>query len=158
MVAMAVLIRTFSSGIHAHPVSWNCAYHLRMELSRWWLFPEFDAELPLDNCTPTIVLNNPVFCSFISHYQLVYFFENSWYLKVSNFRKSSTLPHNCYWLFIQLHVQAHTHKRVRLLVLPCTLDGFIGKHFISYPQIIIQQLTNIFNIIELYVLREIATF
>ena len=26
---------------------------------RWWLFPEFGAELPLDNCTPTIILNNP---------------------------------------------------------------------------------------------------
>ena len=28
---------------------------------RWWLFPEFGAELPLNNCTPTIILNNPVF-------------------------------------------------------------------------------------------------
>jgi len=27
---------------------------------RWWLFPEFGTELPLDNCTPTIILNNPV--------------------------------------------------------------------------------------------------
>jgi len=27
----------------------------------WWLFPEFDAELPLDNCTPTIILNNPIY-------------------------------------------------------------------------------------------------
>jgi len=26
-----------------------------------WLFPEFGAELPLDNCTPTITLNNPVY-------------------------------------------------------------------------------------------------
>jgi len=25
---------------------------------RWRLFPEFVAELPLDNCTPTIILNN----------------------------------------------------------------------------------------------------
>ena len=25
---------------------------------RWWLFPEFGAELPLDNCTPTFILNN----------------------------------------------------------------------------------------------------
>jgi len=33
MVSMAVLIRTFSSVTHTHPVSWNCAYHLRMELS-----------------------------------------------------------------------------------------------------------------------------
>jgi len=27
---------------------------------RWWLFPEFGVELPLDICTPTIILNNPV--------------------------------------------------------------------------------------------------
>jgi len=27
---------------------------------RWWLFPEFGAELPLDSCTTTIILNNPV--------------------------------------------------------------------------------------------------
>ena len=26
---------------------------------RWWLFPEFCAELPLDSCTPTVILNNP---------------------------------------------------------------------------------------------------
>jgi len=28
---------------------------------RLWLFPEFGAEMPLDNCTPTIILNNPVY-------------------------------------------------------------------------------------------------
>jgi len=28
---------------------------------RWWSFTEFGAELPLDNCTPTIILNNPVY-------------------------------------------------------------------------------------------------
>jgi len=39
MVSMAILIRTFSSGIHTHPVSWNCAYHLRMELSDGGCFP-----------------------------------------------------------------------------------------------------------------------
>ena len=33
VVSMAVLISTFISGIHTHPVSWNCAYRLRMELS-----------------------------------------------------------------------------------------------------------------------------
>jgi len=27
---------------------------------RLWLFPEFGAKLPLDSCTPTIILNNPV--------------------------------------------------------------------------------------------------
>jgi len=39
MVSMTVLIRSFSSGIHTHPVSWNCAYHLRMELSVGGCFP-----------------------------------------------------------------------------------------------------------------------
>ena len=28
---------------------------------RWWLFPKFGTELPLDNCIPTIILSNPVF-------------------------------------------------------------------------------------------------
>jgi len=28
---------------------------------RWWLFPEFGAELRLDNCTQKIIFNNPVF-------------------------------------------------------------------------------------------------
>ena len=28
---------------------------------RWWLFPEFDAELQLDNFTPTVILNNLVY-------------------------------------------------------------------------------------------------
>ena len=28
---------------------------------RWWLFPEFGAELPLDNCPLTVILNNPVY-------------------------------------------------------------------------------------------------
>ena len=27
----------------------------------WWLFPEFSADSPLDNCTLTIILNNPVY-------------------------------------------------------------------------------------------------
>jgi len=27
---------------------------------RWWLFPECGAELRLDNCTPTIILDSPV--------------------------------------------------------------------------------------------------
>jgi len=39
MVSMAVLIRTFISGIHTHPVSWNCGNHLRMELSDGGCFP-----------------------------------------------------------------------------------------------------------------------
>jgi len=50
MVSMAVLIRTFSSEIHTHPVSWNCAYHLRMELSDGGCFPNL-----VRNCRWTIV-------------------------------------------------------------------------------------------------------
>jgi len=34
---------------------------------RWWLFPEFGAELRLDICTPTIILNNPVFCTYFNY-------------------------------------------------------------------------------------------
>ena len=60
MVSMAVLIRTFSCEIHTQPVYLNCAYRLRNGIVRGWLYPEFGAELPLDNCTPTIVLNNHV--------------------------------------------------------------------------------------------------
>jgi len=50
MVSMGVLIHTFSSGIHTHPVSWNCAYHLRMELSDGGCFPNL-----VWNCYWTIV-------------------------------------------------------------------------------------------------------
>jgi len=50
IVSMAVLIRTFSSGIHTHPVSWNCAYHLRVELSDGDCFPNL-----VRNCRWTIV-------------------------------------------------------------------------------------------------------
>jgi len=32
---------------------------------RWWLFPEYGAELPLDYCTPIIILNNPLYDSFV---------------------------------------------------------------------------------------------
>ena len=28
---------------------------------RWWSFPEFGVKLSLDKCTPTIILNNPVY-------------------------------------------------------------------------------------------------
>ena len=61
MVSMAVLIRTFSCGIHTHT---PCLLKLCIPPSngtvRWRLFPEFGAELSLDNCTTTIILNNPV--------------------------------------------------------------------------------------------------
>ena len=48
--SVAVLIRTFSSGIHRHPVSWNCAYHIRMELSDGGCFLNL-----VRNCRWTIV-------------------------------------------------------------------------------------------------------
>jgi len=50
MVSMAVLICTFSSGIHTYPVSWNCAYHLRIELSDCSCFPNL-----MRNCRWSIV-------------------------------------------------------------------------------------------------------
>ena len=39
---------------------------------RWWLFPELGAEFPLDNCTPTIILNNPVYFNWNSEDKKVY--------------------------------------------------------------------------------------
>ena len=50
MVSMAVLIPTISSGIHTHPVSWNRAYNLRVELSDGGCFPNL-----VRNCCWTIV-------------------------------------------------------------------------------------------------------
>ena len=50
MVSMAVLIRIFSSGINMHPVSWNCAYRLRMELSDGGCLPNL-----VRNCRCTIL-------------------------------------------------------------------------------------------------------
>jgi len=50
MVSMADLIRTYSSGVYTHPVSWNCAYHLRMELSDGGCFPK-----SVRNCRWTIL-------------------------------------------------------------------------------------------------------
>jgi len=54
MVSMAVLIRT--------TFEWNC---------QMVVVPEFGAELPLDNCTPTFILNNPVFYFHYFHYLAV---------------------------------------------------------------------------------------
>ena len=42
---------------------------------RWWLFPEFGAELLLDNCTPTIILNNPVFGCNFQHLFMLYIWQ-----------------------------------------------------------------------------------
>ena len=40
---------------------------------RWWLFPEFGAELPLENCTPTNILNNSLSLS-LSIYIYIYMY------------------------------------------------------------------------------------
>jgi hypothetical protein len=45
MISMAVLFL-----LNTHPVSRNYVYHLRIELSDGFFFPEFGAEFPLDNC------------------------------------------------------------------------------------------------------------
>ena len=45
---------------------------------RWWLFPEFCAELPLGNFTPTVILNNPVYYTDIRIFR---------FIAVSNFEK-----------------------------------------------------------------------
>ena len=54
----------FDSYLQSRDTHATCLLKLCIALSngivRWLLFPEFGAELPLDNCTPTIILNNPV--------------------------------------------------------------------------------------------------
>jgi len=61
MVSMAVLIRTFNSGIHTHPSLETAHTNFKLNFYVWLLFLEFGAELPLDNLTPTMNLNNPHF-------------------------------------------------------------------------------------------------
>jgi len=61
MVSVAVVIRTFSSSIHTHPVSWNCAYHLRMKLSDGGCFPNWVRNCRWTIVPRTIILNNPVY-------------------------------------------------------------------------------------------------
>jgi len=34
---------------------------------RWWLFPEFRAELPLDSCTPTVIFTIPVYVGVVQN-------------------------------------------------------------------------------------------
>jgi len=57
MVSVAVLIRTDT---HAPCILKLCVTPSN-GIVRWWLFPEFGADLPLENCTQTVILNNPVF-------------------------------------------------------------------------------------------------
>jgi len=50
----------------------------------WWLFPEFGAELPLDICTPTIILNNPVrYRLWLEYSQIQTVYSFSWTALVS---------------------------------------------------------------------------
>jgi hypothetical protein len=50
-VSMEVLIRTFSSGDTQAPGLLKLCIPPSNGIVRWWLFPEFGSELPLDNCT-----------------------------------------------------------------------------------------------------------
>jgi len=72
-----IIIITFMHGIYTYIPETNCdptEYRVTAiiiiiiiiippsnGIVRWWLFPEFCKELPLVNCTATIILNNPVF-------------------------------------------------------------------------------------------------
>ena len=47
------------------------------EIAIWWLFPKFCAELPLDSCTPTIILNNPAQHNAYSFTILILFYHNN---------------------------------------------------------------------------------
>jgi len=75
MVSMAVLIRTFSSGIHTHPVFWNCAYHLRMEMSDGGCFPNL-----VRNCRWTIVPRQSFWITlyFVNLYMFRAYLGSSW--------------------------------------------------------------------------------
>ena len=81
---MAVLVRTFSSGIHTHPVSWNCAYHLRMELSDGGCFPSL-----VRNCLWTVVPRQSFWITLYSDIYLskLYIRKNAAYSK----------DHMCSW-------------------------------------------------------------
>jgi len=68
MVSMAVLIRTFSSPDTHAPCLLKLCTPPWNGIVRWWLFREFGAELQLDNCIATIILNNPVLISSMFQY------------------------------------------------------------------------------------------
>jgi hypothetical protein len=61
IASMAVLIRTFGSGIHTHPDQLKMYITPSNGIVRVWLLTEFGAELPLENCTPKIISNNHVY-------------------------------------------------------------------------------------------------
>jgi len=67
---------------------------------RWWLFPEFGAELSLDNCTPTIIWNNPIY---IYIYIYIYIASaRSWAHMSDIFYESPPLSSlGCYCSFIE---------------------------------------------------------
>jgi len=76
MVSMAVLIRTFSSGIHTHPVSWNCAYHLRMELSDGGCFPNL-----VRNCRWIIVPRQSFWIALYSFFTTLCWYRTTGHLR-----------------------------------------------------------------------------
>ena len=60
---LVVLIRAFSSGIHTHPVSWNCAHHLRMEFSDCGCFLNL-----VRNCRRTTVPRQSFWITLYNHW------------------------------------------------------------------------------------------
>ena len=65
MPAVMVSMGGSDSYLHFRDIQAPCLLKLCLTPSngivRWWLFPEFGTEMPLDNCTATIILNNPVY-------------------------------------------------------------------------------------------------
>jgi len=130
MVSRAVLIRTFSSGIHTHPVSWNCAYHLRMELSDGGCFPNL-----VRNCRWTILPRHSFWITLYIRYFIVsvpYILGRSYWLvkftrnDVFSFihlfvGRSSHFPFGSLY-YKQLHDSALRHLSVRLANLPSLVN------------------------------------
>jgi len=86
---------------------------------RLWLFPEFGAELPLDNCTPTIILNNYIYI-----YIYIYLF-----IYIHTHTESKSKPNRLNFLFPQNGYNVRI-KVFHILNAPPFCDVFISllKH------------------------------
>jgi len=76
LCACAIIFQTQStfSSEYTRTVSLETVHTTFNGIVRWWLFPEFGAELPLDYCTPTIILNNHLPLS-LSLYIYIYIYN-----------------------------------------------------------------------------------
>ena len=97
---------------------------------RWWLFPEFGAELLMDNCTPTIILNNPVYKIFYRLrtilgriYWLVTFTRNNVFPFIHVFVGPFLRFPFCSLCYRQLRDSALRHLSVRLASLPSLVNS-----------------------------------